>query len=114
MKKDIQGQVNPKLRVITRSDLSIGYQAVQAGHASIQFQHEHRRTAKRWFKHSNYLIFLSVKNVTELTELISLAESNNIKVSVFREPDLDNEITAVAIEPCIKSDELTKKLKLLK
>ena len=108
-------QINPqKLRVITRRDLPTGYQAVQSGHAGIQFQQEHRRIAKRWYTKSNYLIFLTVSNEQELERLISLADGSGLKVSVFREPDLNNEITAIAIEPSSVSDELTKNLKLLK
>ena len=107
-------QINPKLRVITRSDLPLSYQAVQSGHAGIQFQHEHRRIAKRWHKKSNYLIFLSVKDEHELILLEKLAKSNKIRVSVFREPDLNNEITAIALEPSTVSDKLTSNLKLLK
>lgn len=103
-----------KLRVITRSDLPLSYQAVQSGHAGIQFQHEHRRIAKRWHKKSNYLIFLSVRNEAELILLAAHAKSENIRVSVFREPDLNNEITAIALEPSTVSDKITKSLKLLR
>ncbi len=113
--KGVDGlQINPKLRIITRSDLPLGYQAVQSGHAAIQFQHEHRRIAKRWYNKSNYLIFLYVNNVTELTLLAERSKSENIRVSVFREPDLNNEITAIALEPSTLSDKITSKLKLLK
>ena len=61
-------QINPteKLRIVTRRDLHIGYQAVQAGHAAIQFQHEHQVEAKAWYTQSNYLAFLSVDDETEL------------------------------------------------
>ena len=107
-------QVNPKLRVITRSDLPISYQAVQSGHAGIQFQHEHRKIAKLWHKYSNYLIFLSVKNEEELKLLVEHAKSKKIRLSVFREPDLNNEITAIALEPSTVSDKITSNLKLLK
>jgi len=73
---------------------------VQSAHAAIQFQHEYPELAKNWYSNSNYLIFLSVENEAELIKLINKANSNNIKISIFREPDINNEITAIALEPC--------------
>jgi hypothetical protein len=78
--------------------LTIGYQAVQSGHAAIQFQHEHPELAQLWYKNSNYLAFLTTANEEELETLILKAEARNIKHSIFREPDLGNQITAVAFE----------------
>lgn len=98
--KDTQIKNDSKLRVITRRDLALPTQAVQSGHAGIQFQHEHPELAKIWYHNSNYLIFLSVENEDELKKFINKANSNNIKLSIFREPDLNNEITAIALEPC--------------
>jgi len=82
-------------------------QAVQSGHAGIQFQHEHPELAKNWFHNSNYLIFLSVSNEEELNSLIDRAITKNIKFSVFREPNINNEIIAIAIQPCSESRKLT-------
>jgi len=87
---------------------------VQSAHACVQFQHEHPEIAKQWYHHSNYLIFLSVENEKELESLIDKAKSQNIQVSVFREPDINNEITAIAIEPTINSMSITSELKLMK
>jgi len=99
--------------VIGRKDLSIGMQAVQSGHAAIQFQHEHPELAKNWFHNSNYLIFLSVNNEEELKSLIDRAITQNITVSVFREPDINNEITAIALQPCDESRKFTSGLPLM-
>lgn len=103
-----------KLRIITRRDLPISYQAVQSGHAAIQFQHEHPELAKNWYHTSNYLIFLSVEDEEELNNLISKANSKDITLSIFREPDIGDAITAIALEPSIKSKKLTSGLKLMK
>ena len=111
--KDTQINVN-KLRVISRRDLPLPYQAVQSAHAGIQFQHEYPELAKNWFHNSNYLIFLSVNNEEELNSLIDRAMSKNIKISIFREPDINNEITAIALEPCDDSKRITSALKLMK
>ena len=91
---------NSKLRIITRRDIILPYQAVQSGHAGIQFQYEHPELAKNWYSNSNYLVFLSAENEDELKKFINKANSNNIKISIFREPDINNEITAIAVEPC--------------
>ena len=111
----IAGQItSEKLRIITRRDLPLPYQAVQSAHAGIQFQHEHTELAKNWYHSSNYLIFLSVENEVELNNIIDAAKSKNITISVFREPDIDNQITAIALEPSITSKKLTSGLKLMK
>lgn len=86
--------------------------SVQAIHAAIQFQHEHTEYAQNWYSKSNYLGFLSVSNEAELMQLIKKAEDSDIKFSVFREPDIDNQITAVAIAPGQKSKKLCSELKL--
>lgn len=101
------------MRVVTRKDLPISYQAVQAGHAAIDFQHEHSNIANYWHKNSNYLIFLSADDENHLEKLISKAEDKGIKYTVFREPDINNEITAVAFEPTDASRKLTSSLPLL-
>jgi len=59
------------------------------------------------------LAVLSVNDEKELLELISKLEKSNIKFSVFREPDIDDEITSICIEPSDKSRRITSSLPLL-
>lgn len=89
-------------------------QAVQSAHACVQFQYEHPELAKNWFRNSNYLVFLSVENEHELKQFINKANSNNTKISIFREPDFNNEITAIALEPCDWSRRHTSGLPLMR
>ena len=105
-------QINQKLVIITRRDLSPGYQAVQASHAGIDFQHQHPEIAKQWNKESNYLIILSVENEDQLSLYLEKFKFYNIKTTTFREPDIGNEITAIAVEPSEKTRKLTSKLPL--
>ena len=98
--------------VITRQDLSPGYQGVQSMHAAIQFGFEHPEVSREWFHKSNYLGFLSVANEEELERLIERARVHDIKFSIFREPDIGDRITAIAIEPGLKSKKLCSNLKL--
>lgn len=60
---------------------------------------EHNDIANSWHKNSQYLTYLSVKDESELLFLIEKAHSRGIAISIFREPDIDNQITAIAIEP---------------
>lgn len=105
-------QINPKLVVVTRQDLSPGYQAVQASHASIQFQHEYPEISKKWHSESNYLALLSTKDEQSLNNLIEKCQSKGLNVSVFTEPDIDNQITAIAIEPSIETQKICSNLPL--
>lgn len=108
----MQIQSGDKLYLITRRDISPGYQAVQSCHALRQFTEEHPEIDKEWFTRSNYLCLLSAKNEEELYSFICRAKDNNIRVSIFREPDIGNQITAIALEPGEKSKQLTSGLKL--
>lgn len=98
--------------MITREDISAGYQGVQSIHAAIQFAMEHPTTNKEWFEKSNYLGFLSVANEQQLLRLAEKAKSLGIECSIFREPDVDNQVTAIAIGPGNLSKKLCSNLKL--
>lgn len=102
-----------KLRVVTRRDLPVGTQATQACHAAIDFQHEHPEEAREWQTKSNYLALLTVADEEALIKLISKALVSGIKFTLFREPDLGNEITAVAFEPSDRGRKLTSSCPLL-
>lgn len=61
---------------------------------------------------SNFLIILSVADESELHQLGKLAESVNLPVSWFFEPDIGDELTAIAIAPSPKTVEITAGLPL--
>jgi hypothetical protein len=61
---------------------------------------------QQWHSSSNYLACLSVKDETSLQALAHKLLSEGIKHITFRESDLGNQITAIAIEPC----EMTRKI----
>ena len=106
-------QINEKLRVVTRRDLSLPTQAVQSAHAAIDFQHAHPLEASEWQSQSNYLALLTVANEEELYKLSEKAAIRGIKYTIFREPDINNEITAIAFEPCDASKRITSACPLL-
>lgn len=88
-----------RLYVITRRDLSPGYQATQATHAALTFAIEHPALTRRWHDDSNYLVVLAAADESELITYLDRAASRGLKTTVFREPDLNDEVTAIVIEP---------------
>lgn len=92
--------------MITRSDIPAAYAGVQAGHAVAQYIIDNG--VGNW--ENEYLIYLKVKDELELTKLLTKL---NFKMDVteFREPDLENELTAIA---CVTSNKnMFSKLPLL-
>lgn len=90
-----------------------GYQAVQSTHAAINFIFEHPGRAGPWFHDANYLVQLVVNNEEQLKLLIRNCERQELCYTVFREPDIGNLITAVAIEPSPITQKLVSKIPLL-
>ena len=84
---------------MTRQDLRAGYQAVQSCHAIPEFAKEHPETYKRWDDNSKTIALLSVPNEHHLQHLVKDLAQKGIRYSIFNEPDIDNQMTAVAIEP---------------
>ncbi len=66
-----------------------------------------------WHKYSNYLGQLSCANEGELERLMAKADEKTIKYVAFREPDLDNQITAVCFAPIIESKKLLSSCPLM-
>nr|WP_256335414.1 peptidyl-tRNA hydrolase [Microbacterium sp. 77mftsu3.1] len=96
--------------LVTNQQLSSGYQAAQIAHVAAEFVLEHPDIASRWTTLSNSLIVLTAPNVASLTELTEKARARGIVVTVFREPDLGDEITAVAFAPSDQTRRLLSNL----
>lgn len=90
-----------------------GYKAVQSTHAAINFVFEHPARAGPWFSSSNTLVQLELKNEKQLKLLIEKCQYHQLECSVFREPDIGNQITAVAIQPSPITQKLVQKIPLL-
>ena len=101
-----------KLSTVTRRNLTAGAQSVQSSHALAQFIFEYPDISIKWFK-DPYLAQLSCADEDDLKNLIEKLQKNNIKFSIFREPDLDNQITAIAIEPSDQSRRLLSSYPLM-
>ena len=103
----------PKLVTVTRTDLPEGYQAVQSTHAAIDFVFEHPTRAGPWHKNSNTLVMLTVKDTRGLIHLMRKCDYLSLAYTVFREPDIGNQITAICMEPHPEVYKMTAKLSLL-
>jgi len=84
----------PRMYIIVRGDLSETYRLVQGAHALAQYALEYPEEFKKW--NNQYLIFLKVFNLISLYDLMEY-RFKKAKISVFKEPDLDNQPTAIAI-----------------
>lgn len=76
-----------------------GLQAAQAVHADSQFFHEWPTLANQWLVESNFLVIVSVPDEQALADLATRAVEEGIVRTIVREPDLDNAITAISLEP---------------
>ena len=95
-----------KLYVVTRNDLPIAYQAVQAGHAVAEWMLNNESHPWR----NNILVYLTVPDAEMLEMLVLKLRSRAHRFSVFREPDLNNEQTALA---CYTESNFFDKLKMM-
>lgn len=68
-----------------------------------EFTALHPKVDLEWYQKSNTLALLSAQCEGNLQELLERAKRRGIHVAPFYEPDRDNELTAIAIEPRGKS-----------
>lgn len=98
---------NLKLYVVVREDLSPSYRAVQAGHAVAEFLL--RGPTSIWT--NGILVYLGVNDERELRWWSDRLTHKNIDWVGFEEPDIGNQLTAVA---SLGNDKIFKRLKLMK
>ena len=85
-------KADEKLFVIVRRDLTPSQQAVQAGHAIAEYLRFHKKT--KW--KNGTLIYLGVKNLEEIHKWVFRLSLEGAPYQYFSEPDLCDEITAIA------------------
>ncbi|MCK5616437.1 hypothetical protein KAR91_82000 [Candidatus Pacearchaeota archaeon] len=81
-----------KLYVLIRKDLSPSQMAVQGGHALAELLLNGDK--KSW--DNGTLVYLGVKNQACLKNWVNRLEARDVPHSIFREPDIGNEITAIS------------------
>lgn len=95
-----------KLFVLVRTDLNPAYRAVQAGHAVAEFVLNRPNT---WA--NEILVYLGVKSLFSLEVIKDKFEKQQIDYVEFREPDLENQLTAIAT---VNENKIVTNLNLLK
>lgn len=103
---------NDKLYIIVREDLTAGLQLSQSCHVAFSFSQDFPEITKEWIGNSNYIVILNCLNEKELNNIAEQAQILKIKFSLFRDSDLNNELTAIALEPNNQSKKLCSNLKL--
>ena len=96
-----------KLYVLVRKDLSYSYRSVQAGHAVAEWLLQHGQVTKEW--ENGTLIYLDVENEQELILWTERLDRRDMQCTVFREPDIGNQMTAIA---CLTDKKIFSNLKL--
>lgn len=91
-----------KLFILIDENLPLAYQGVQGGHAVAQWLLEN--PGQTW--NNGTLVYLSANLSKEIYKL----ELKRIDYTKFQEPDLDNQITAIALQA---EDKLFSGLKLI-
>lgn len=98
--------------IVTRRDLSPGFQACQASHAAFTFSVENPDLVQKWHTESNFLVIVTVEDEDALRSLLDEATERGILSTSFIEPDLDNEMTAIVLEPSLEARRLVANLPL--
>jgi peptidyl-tRNA hydrolase len=105
-----------KAFVIVRADLTKSQRGVQAGHAlaELSFQAGSRKdkTFQRWVQEDKTLVILQVPNEQALEEIHSWFEDRKIPHNLFKEPDLGNSATALAVYPSEQTYQILANLQL--
>ena len=80
-----------------RADLDPGMQLAQSGHALLHLALRRTLQVRGWSSQSNNLVVLAAADETALAHLAGRLIAAGCAVELFREPDLDDELTAVAV-----------------
>ena len=67
---------------------------MQSAHACIKLSQIYQQG-----ENTPYLVLCSVENENKLKEALYYLEKNNINCVSFREPDIENQLTAIAVAP---------------
>ena len=79
--------------------MSVGYQAVQSAHAVADLLVQYPEETRQWHKDSNTIVLLSVPTEKDLFNTAKALRASKIVHIEFREPDIGNALTSLALLP---------------
>lgn len=87
-----------KIYVVVRDDLDPGDQLAQAVHAAFAYGHADPHGVDAWIHGANNVVVLAVRTEQELADLAARIHKDTDALHVeIREPDLADELTAIAV-----------------
>lgn len=94
--------------------MSPSYQAVQSSHALTDLIFKYPKDSLDWHRTSNTIVLLAVENERVLLDIQDQLTDSGMKFASFLEPDIQNELTAIAILPSEEAKQFCSNLKLAK
>ena len=98
-----------KMFILVRSDLGSPYKYVQGGHALAQYALQHTQRFNEW--HNETIVFLDVKDENALLKWNDKLFYSDKVISIFKEPDIDYQMTAIS---CYDDGKIFKNLQVSK
>lgn len=86
-----------KLYIIVRNDITPGLQIAQACHALREFVEAYPDLDRAWHNNHRNIVILQVPCLSDLAALANEADSQEIPCSRFLEPDMEDQMTAIAL-----------------
>lgn len=83
-----------RLYLVTRADMPPGDQATQAAHALSAFAVDHPELHRAWHSNGKNLILLAIPDEPALRALYA---TTDVEKACFTEPDMNGELTAIAL-----------------
>jgi hypothetical protein len=88
--------MSDRLYVILDANLSPGLKMAQGIHAAKLFERGYPELEQQWYEESNNIVVLEHEDLDDIAREL---EQLGYKLSRFHEPDLDDQLTAICVEP---------------
>lgn len=87
--------------ILARADISPGLQAAQSTHAAFLLSMQSPDVVDAWLQASSTIVLLNVPDEPSLLLWASECQREGVCHLLVREPDLDNEATALIVAPSV-------------